>query len=113
MEQTNEIMPSVLKLMRAMRRHPVRPSHEFPPAVGRMLMTLRANDGASPAALCELMDVRPSSMSELLARMEEHGLIRRIENENDKRATKVFLTDTGKESVQKIEEKFAAENPKG
>ena len=112
MNENNAIMPSILKLMRAMRRHPVRPAHEFPPAVGRMLMTLNANDGASAAELCELMDVRPSSMSELLARMEEHGLICRVENENDKRATKVCLSDTGRESVEKIEAKFAAENAK-
>lgn len=112
MDNKNDIMKSVLKLMRAMRRRPQRPEHEFPPAVGRMLMTLNANDGASPAELCEFMDVRPSSMSELLSKMEESKLISRVSNENDKRATKVFLSETGKESVLRIEEKFRADNAK-
>lgn len=112
MDNKNDIMKSVLKLMRAMRRCPKRPEHEFPPAVGRMLMTLNANDGASPAELCEYMDVRPSSMSELLGKMEEHDLIRRESNENDKRATKVFLSESGKEAVLRIEEKYREDNAK-
>lgn len=106
MDNKNDIMKSVLKLMRAMRRRPQRPEHEFPPAVGRMLLTLNANDGASPAELCECMDVRPSSMSELLSKMEENGLVSRVSNENDKRATKVFLTETGKSSVLRMEDKY-------
>lgn len=110
MDNKNDIMKSVLKLMRAMRRRPQRPEHEFPPAVGRMLMTLNANDGASPAELCEYMDVRPSSMSELLSKMEESGLISRVSNENDKRATKVFLSETGRNSVISIEEKAREDN---
>ena len=112
MEEKNDVMRSVLKLMRALRRHPMRPNHEFPPAVGRMLLTLQANDGASPAELCEVMDVRPSSMSELLARMEENGLVRRESNENDRRATRVFLSDTGKDSVLRMEEKYREDNAK-
>ena len=112
MEKENDIMKSVLKLMRAMRRHPVRPEHEFPPAVGRTLMTLQNNDGASPAELCEYMDVRPSSMSELLSHMEEAGLVSRVSNENDRRATKVFLSETGKKAVDRMKEKFRTENEK-
>ena len=55
MENKTDVMGSVLKLMRAMRRHPVRPEHEFPPAVGRLLRVLKSNDGAGPAELCELI----------------------------------------------------------
>ena len=112
MEEKNDITRSVLKLMRALRRHPMRPAQEVPPAVGRLLMMLQNNDGASPAELCEVMDVRPSSMSELLSRMEENGLVRRESNEADKRATRVFLSDAGKDSVQRMEEKYREENAK-
>ena len=106
MELKNDIMKSVLKLMRAMRRRPMHPDREVPPAVGRVLMTLQTKDGASPAELCEVMDVRPSSMSELLGRMEESGYITRTVNEADKRATKVFLNDSGKAVVERIESRF-------
>ena len=110
MELKNDIMKSVLKLMRAMRRRPMHPDREIPTAVGRVLMTLQNNDGASPAELCEVMDVRPSSMSELLARMEEGGLISRTINETDKRATKVFLSDNGKAAVERIKTRFQEDN---
>ena len=110
-ESKTDVMGSVLKLMRAMRRHPVRPEHEFPPAVGRLL-ALRTNDGSSPAELCELMDVRPSSMSELLSKMEENGLVTRATDEADRRATKVWLNENGKEATERMEAKFRAENEK-
>ena len=110
-ERRNDVTRSVLKLMRAMRRRPMH-EHEFPPAVGRMLMTLRRHDGAAPAELCEIMDVRPSSMSELLGRMEESALITRVNDEADRRATKVFLSEGGKEAVERIEARFHEEDAK-
>ncbi len=111
MKKRNDVTKSVLKLMRAMRRRPMH-EHELPPAVGRMLMTLHEHDGAAPSELCEIMDVRPSSMSELLGRMEENALITRVSNETDSRATKVFLSDSGKEVVGRIETRFYEENAK-
>ena len=105
-----EVVKSVLKLMRAMRRRPMRPEHPFPPAFGRMLMTLKKNDGASPAELCEYMDVRPSSMSELLSRMEEAGLVRRTDSEEDRRATRIYLSEAGTEAADRLAESFEAEN---
>ena len=111
MERRNDVTKCVLKLMRAMRRRPIH-EQKFPPAAGRMLMTLREHDGAAPAELCEIMDVRPSSMSELLGRMEEHGLVTRVNDETDRRATKVFLSEGGKEAVDGIETRFNEENAK-
>lgn len=110
-ERRNDVTKSVLKLMRAMRRRPMH-EQEFPPAVGRMLMTLREHDGAAPSELCEIMDVRPSSMSELLGRMEENALITRVSDETDSRATKVFLSESGKDAVGRIETRFNEENAK-
>ena len=77
-----------------------------------MLMVLQRNDGASPAELCEYMDVRPSSMSELLSRMEENGLICRESNENDKRATRVHLSESGAEAAGRIADRFREDNEK-
>ena len=47
-ERSNDVTKSILKLMRAMRRRPVH-EHEFPPAIDRMLMTLREHDSAPSA----------------------------------------------------------------
>lgn len=103
----SKVIESTFKLMRAMRRRPPRGEHEFPPSVGHLLMTLKENDGASSGDLCEYLDIRPSSMSELLARVEEHGLIERKNSEADKRVTRAFLTAKGLDAAQKLEENRA------
>lgn len=64
---------------------------------GRILSKLvHQGDGISQAALAEKMNIRPQSMSEALTRLEEHGLIRRLPNPQDKRGTLVYLTDEGR-----------------
>ena len=67
---------SILKLSRAMRRcPPPRGGHPFPPAIGRLLECVAAAPGVSSRELCEALDLRPSSLSEMLARAEEDSLL--------------------------------------
>ena len=101
MERQN-VLASILKLMRAMRRHPPRPEHDFPPAVGRFLSLLSENNGASSREMCELLDIRPSSLSELLTRMERERLIERTVDENDRRGSRITLSDSGNEAVARM-----------
>ena len=66
-----DVILASLKLARAMRRcPPERGEHPFPPAVGRLLACTAENPGVSSRELCELLDVRPSSLSEMLARAD-------------------------------------------
>ena len=100
----SKVIESTLKLMRATRRRPPRGEHEFPPTVGHLLMVLKDNDGASSGELCELLDIRPSSLSELLVRVENHELIEKKDSEADKRITCAFLTAKGVEAVKQLQE---------
>ena len=91
-----ETILAVLRLSRSLKRCP--PEHgerPFPPAVGRMLGCVRANPGVSSRELCELLDLRPSSLSELLTRAEKEGWITRIPDEEDKRMQHVSLCEKG------------------
>ena len=113
--ERNEVIKSTLKLARAMRRRPPKGNHEFPPPVARTLSVLAGNDGATSRELCEILDIRPSSLSELLGKMEEHGLVTRQTSEEDRRASQVLLTDEGKtaaaglkENMKKHAEEFSA-----
>ena len=101
------VIESTFKLIRATKRRPHRGEHEFPPTVSHLLRILKDNDGASSRELCEYLDIRPSSMSELLARMEEHGLVERKTAEDDKRVTCVFLTEKGNDAATQIAERRA------
>ena len=67
----------------------------FPPAVGRMLACAAENPGVSSRELCELLDLRPSSLSEMLARAEAEGLLTRAVDESDRRVQRITLSDKG------------------
>ncbi len=87
---------AVLQVSRALRRCPPdlgeRP---FPPAVGRMLHCVHMNPGISSRELCELLDVRPSTLSEMLGQAEGKGLLKREPDETDKRMQHISLTERG------------------
>ena len=101
----SDVIISHLKLSRAMRRcPPPANSHPFPPAVGRLLECAAANPGVSSRELCEALDLRPSSLSEILVRAENDGFLSRAVDENDRRVQRVSLTDKGRTVVAEIEQ---------
>ena len=61
-----------------------------------LLLLIAENDGVIQRDLAVEMDVRPSSMTEMLAKMEQLGLIRREQDEKDQRVMHIFLTEQGK-----------------
>lgn len=62
----------------------------------RLLLLIAENDGVIQRDLAEEMDVRPSSMTEMLAKMEQFGLVERKQDEKDQRVMHIFLTEQGK-----------------
>ena len=85
-----ETILAFLKLSRAMRRcPPPRRDFPFPPAVGRLLESVASNPGVSSRELCEALDLRPSSLSEILVRSENDGLLSRAADEHDRRVQRV------------------------
>ena len=92
MNHENNIIQAALKLSRAMRRCPPPPAeHPFPPAVGRLLACVAENPHVSSRDLCEFLDLRPSSLSEMLARAESEGWITRATDENDRRRLELSM----------------------
>lgn len=47
--------------------------------------------------LTERLGIQPGSASEILSKLENTGLIARVQNETDRRTTNILLTDLGKE----------------
>jgi DNA-binding MarR family transcriptional regulator len=62
----------------------------------RLLRLIMENDGIIQRDLAEEMDMRPSSLTEILVRLEQMGLIRREPDEKDQRVVHVRLTDAGR-----------------
>jgi DNA-binding MarR family transcriptional regulator len=78
-------------------RHQARPYHLR--GQNRVLVILAKEGTLIQSQLAEIMDIRPSSMTELLSKLEERGLITRTPDEKDKRVTNVSITDEGKKAI--------------
>ena len=104
MNRNTDVILAVLKLARAMRRcPPERREYPFPPAVGRLLVCAADNPGVSSRELCELLDLRPSSLSEMLSRAEADGFLTRSVDETDRRVQHITLTEKGRRAVEEME----------
>ena len=100
-----DVILASLKLARAMRRcPPERREYPFPPAIGRLLECAAKNPGVSSRELCEFLDLRPSSLSEMLARAEADGLITRAVDEADRRVQRITLSEKGRKAVTDMED---------
>lgn len=71
---------------------------------GRILIQLERQDGITQKQLAEMIDIRPQSLSELLYKLEQDGLIERRACELDKRASLVFLSPIGRARIDAIRE---------
>ena len=71
-----------------------------------VLSTLAVGDGINQKDLVSKTHLRPPTVSVILRRMEEEGLVERRISEVDRRAVGVFLTDAGraldKENIERI-----------
>ena len=104
MNKDAEVILAILKLERAMRRcPPPRGDFPFPPAIGRLLGCAAENPGVSSRELCEILDVRPSSLSEMLSRAEADKLLTRTVDEEDRRIQRITLSDLGRRLVSDME----------
>ena len=70
---------------------------------GRVLVLLSMRDEISQRDLLYLLDMRPQSLGELLAKLERGGYIVRTPSEADKRVMMVRLTEAGKQAASDIE----------
>lgn len=68
----------------------------FNGAQGRILYVLWQEDGVSIKTISERCGLAITSLTTMLERMENQGLIRRVPSEQDKRKTLLYLTDQAK-----------------
>ena len=61
-----------------------------------LLWQLWKKDGATQTELCELMGCEPPTLTNMLKKLEEYGLVTRKKDLSDARVTRVLLTDEGR-----------------
>ena len=71
----------------------------------RVLLCLcKSQEGLVQKDLAQHLGIRPQSLSELLAAMEEQGLLRRGKSPDDRRSSRVYLTDQGRQRALALED---------
>ena len=73
-----------------------------------VLSWLAINDGITQREVVDATHLQPPTVSVILRKMEEEGIVERRQNSTDKRQTNVYLTEYGKsvdrERIAKIKE---------
>ena len=67
----------------------------------KILRILAEEESISQRKLQEILDIKPGSISEILTKLEDKGLILREKSETDKRAVIIRVTEKGKAVVAK------------
>ena len=61
-----------------------------------VLASVADSEAGSPARLCKSISYDPGAMTRMIDRLEQKGLVRRIPNPDDRRATSLEMTAAGK-----------------
>ena len=75
----------------------------------RVLSLLEHAEPVPQQLLSERLRIQPGSLSELLGKLEAQGLIRRERNEEDRRATRVQITEDGLKQLSAMRENMDIE----
>jgi MarR family transcriptional regulator for hemolysin len=68
-----------------------------------VLFRLRQQEGLSQVDLADVLELQPISLVRLLDRLVEHGLLERWPDPRDRRATRLFLTQSGRQLVDDLD----------
>ncbi|QDR81218.1 MarR family winged helix-turn-helix transcriptional regulator [Sporomusa termitida] len=101
--RSNELYNALKRLNRQIYRY----AHQaMPPKAGlhrgqiHLLFLISRNDGVIQRDLADSMDIRPSSLTEMLIKLEQEAFVVRKQDEKDQRIMHIHLTAKGKAAVK-------------
>ncbi|MBR5750977.1 MAG: MarR family transcriptional regulator [Clostridia bacterium] len=71
----------------------------------RALTQIALRDGISQRELMEKLGVQPSSMSELVSKLEDGGMIERRTSPEDRRQVNLFMSETGRRYLEHVNDR--------
>lgn len=99
---SSELYDAVQKMNRYMHRsrhRSIKTKEGIHPGQIKLLSIISKNDGIIQRELAEILDLRPSSLTEMISNLERNSLITRKQDENDRRIMHVYLTEEGKNII--------------
>lgn len=86
------------------------------PGQPRVLHALWVNDGLSQKEIGRELNIKPSTVTVMINRMEKAGLVKRVQDKNDLRVSKIYLEQKGidlKDEIKDIGRQVNEETFKG
>src|SRR3546814_20414492 len=68
----------------------------------RLLFTVSRNEGQNQGATAELLEVEPITLCRMIDRMEDAGMVERRPDPTDRRAWRLYLTDTSRPLIRPL-----------
>ena len=101
MSEKNEVLDAIQRLGRNIkRRSSVLTPDTHGRAQGKTLRLIEQNNGIRANELAEMLDIRPSSLTQKLDKLEEDGNIRCVRDRRDARVVRIYITDMGQEALE-------------
>lgn len=105
-DYTKELLKHLSYVGLASRRlMAVGPTAKKAPTQQLVLDILAGEEGITSGVLAEILDIRPSSLTEILNKLESRGEIERREDPQDKRVKRLYITETGRGKIDQAQPK--------
>jgi MarR family transcriptional regulator for hemolysin len=106
MPVNREIAFTIIDVARMLRTYADQRARQF--GISRaqwgVLVRLDRSEGLKQSELAEILDLQPISLTRLLDRLSESGLIERRADPNDRRANRLFLTPAARPLLAQLAE---------
>ena len=103
---TREIGVNIMDVARMLRTYADQRARQF--GISRaqwvVLMRLDRSEGLKQSELAEVLDLQPISLTRLLDRLADTGLIERRPDPNDRRANRLYLTPAARPLLEQLVE---------
>src|SRR3954451_8698947 len=101
---SREIAVSIVDVARMLRTYADQRARQFgiSRAQWTVLMRLHRSEGLNQFELADLLDLQPISVTRLLDRLAESGLIERRPGPNDRRANRLYLTPAARPLLKQL-----------
>jgi MarR family transcriptional regulator for hemolysin len=101
---TREIAVNIMDVARMLRTYADQRGRQF--GISRaqwvVLIRLDRSEGLKQSELAEILDLQPISLTRLLDRLSENGLIERRADPNDRRANRLYLTPAARPLLEQL-----------
>ena len=102
--RTREIAITLVDVARMLRTYADQRARQF--GISRaqwvVLMRLHRSEGLKQSELAEILDLQPISLTRLLDRLSDSGLIERRADPNDRRANRLYLTPAARPLLKQL-----------